>query len=300
MTYCSICNIEFVRNTNNQKYCSNVCVKISGQKRSKKKQNSIQKIGFCVFCLNNFSYFYRPDRGDRKFCNRSCASKLHIKNGTFESWRTHKNKKQGIHVECNWCKNQIYIVKHQFKQATHFCNMKCKGKYFGSKYSGSGNPMFNKKLSSEQKEKQRNSLFSNHGVTNAFMLAKHRTISTGQQSLCDELNVMFPDKAFMPEQFFKSGSYQFHLDIVSEPLKLVIEYNGDYWHCNPKIYSGSYFHPKKKKTAEEIWKYDNNRLKILQNNGYETMVVWEHDFRKNTSETIQMLNNEINKRCVSG
>ena len=41
-------------------------------------------------------------------------------------------------------------------------------------------------------------------------------------------------------------------DIFIPKLNLVIEYFGDYWHCNPKKYEENYFNKNKKMTAKEI------------------------------------------------
>jgi hypothetical protein len=42
------------------------------------------------------------------------------------------------------------------------------------------------------------------------------------------------------------------LDIYFPKLNKAIEYNGDYWHCNPNKYEADYFHKKSKLTAKEI------------------------------------------------
>jgi G:T-mismatch repair DNA endonuclease (very short patch repair protein) len=64
-------------------------------------------------------------------------------------------------------------------------------------------------------------------------------------------------------------------------LNLVIEYNGDYWHCNPEKYSSDYFHQVKQKTAQELWDYDRNKVDLIIRNGYNLEVVWESQLKKN-------------------
>ena len=70
-------------------------------------------------------------------------------------------------------------------------------------------------------------------------------------------------------------------DIYIPSLNLIIEYNGDYWHCNPKKYNSTYFNKKKSKYAWEIWEYDKNKLELIKNNGYILEVIWESDFKSN-------------------
>ena len=73
-------------------------------------------------------------------------------------------------------------------------------------------------------------------------------------------------------------------DIFLPTLNLVIEYNGDYWHCNPKKYEPNYFHQVKNKTAKELWEYDKNKIDLIKEYGYNLEVVWESDY--NTDKSI--------------
>jgi len=61
----------------------------------------------------------------------------------------------------------------------------------------------------------------------------------------------------------------------------MIEYNGDYWHCNPKKYNKEYYHKIKNKTAEQIWEYDLNKVDLIKNYGYNLEIVWETDYENN-------------------
>ena len=69
-------------------------------------------------------------------------------------------------------------------------------------------------------------------------------------------------------------------DIYIPKLNLVIEYNGDYWHCNPKKYSEDYFNQVKSKTAKELWEYDKNKVDLIIKNGYNLEIIWESDLKE--------------------
>jgi G:T-mismatch repair DNA endonuclease (very short patch repair protein) len=69
-------------------------------------------------------------------------------------------------------------------------------------------------------------------------------------------------------------------DIFLPKLNLIIEYNGDYWHCNPNKYNKDYFHQVKNKTAKELWEYDKKKVDLILENGYNLEVVWESDYKK--------------------
>ena len=68
-------------------------------------------------------------------------------------------------------------------------------------------------------------------------------------------------------------------DIYIPSLNLIIEYFGDYWHCNPKKYEPDYYHQIKKKTAKELWEYDKNKIDLAVEKGYNLEVVWESDYK---------------------
>jgi len=63
-------------------------------------------------------------------------------------------------------------------------------------------------------------------------------------------------------------------DILNIDKKIIVEYNGDFWHCNPKLYAPDYFHPILKMTAKEKWSKDMRRKFLLRNLGYHIITIW--------------------------
>lgn len=78
-------------------------------------------------------------------------------------------------------------------------------------------------------------------------------------------------------------------DFVDVDLKKCIEFNGDYFHGNPSIFSlddcpNPYI---KTLTCGSIWKYDREKLDCIQRlRGFKTMVVWESDYDANKQQII--------------
>lgn len=94
----------------------------------------------------------------------------------------------------------------------------------------------------------------------------------------DEIILLLKNKYLVkPNHIIESKIF----DIYIPELNLLIEYNGDYWHSNPKIYDENYFNKKKNKTAKEIWLYDKNKLDLSKKYGYNCEVIWESDYKKN-------------------
>jgi len=71
------------------------------------------------------------------------------------------------------------------------------------------------------------------------------------------------------------------LDYFILELNLCIEFNGTYFHADPRFFNeNDYPNPHNKiLTAKEIWKNDNNRYKKLKEyRNINTIVIWEYDY----------------------
>lgn len=85
-------------------------------------------------------------------------------------------------------------------------------------------------------------------------------------------------------------------DYVDFTNKKIIEFNGDYWHCNPEKYNEKYNHPLIKKTAKEIWEYDKQKINFAKNKGYDVLVIWEKEFKQNFDKVLKRCIEFINKK----
>lgn len=74
----------------------------------------------------------------------------------------------------------------------------------------------------------------------------------------------------------------------------IIEFNGDVWHANPKIYKAGDIiktYGRVGRKVEDIWEWDKRRMKAIEANGYKVLIVWESDYRTNPKKELQ--------RCIS-
>lgn len=108
--------------------------------------------------------------------------------------------------------------------------------------------------------------------------------SKPQQELYEYVRLC--DNSALLEQHVQNIGMRYFADILLPGTKKIVEFHGDYWHCNPKTYSEDYFHKVKHKAAKEIWEEDLKRKHILETHGYTLLYVWESDF-KNNLETVQ-------------
>lgn len=93
------------------------------------------------------------------------------------------------------------------------------------------------------------------------------------------------------KQYFISGTggQYFLYDFVDIAQKKIIEFNGDYWHANPKSYLAQDMIGRgvTRKSASDIWKKDAIKSKIAQDKGFQILVIWESEFNANPIKTIE-------------
>lgn len=89
----------------------------------------------------------------------------------------------------------------------------------------------------------------------------------------------------------------FKYDFTIPELKIIVEFNGDSWHGNPKIYSkNDKPHPIDKEiTAIELWKYDEIKKQAAESRGFKLIYVWEDDYINNFENMYTILKEKINE-----
>jgi len=70
-------------------------------------------------------------------------------------------------------------------------------------------------------------------------------------------------------------------------LDCIIEFNGDYWHANPKTFQPDTLIRGIK--ASDIWEKDRLKLQTAKDLGFKVLTVWESDFKNNKEKTIKQV-----------
>lgn len=83
----------------------------------------------------------------------------------------------------------------------------------------------------------------------------------------------------------------YYYDLCIEPLKLMIEVNGSYWHANPKVYKKDDLinYPGYTITAFEKWQNDILKEDFALKHGYRVIVIWDNELK--TCLTAEMFKN---------
>lgn len=79
----------------------------------------------------------------------------------------------------------------------------------------------------------------------------------------------------------KIGNKKYNVDGFDPTTNTVYEFNGDYWHGNPKIYNTNELNRCNKKTFGQLYEKTKNKENALKNAGYKIISIWESDFKKN-------------------
>jgi len=294
---CAECDKEFETKSGRSATCSQEC-KLIRKKRFHVASIERRKEKFnCVYCDKEV-FRYRKRGG---FCSRSCASKKCIEDGTYDKWRLRVQDKKGITKNCDYCKEDYYIEPREIHTRKHCTKRKCAIEYY-KELRKEHNPRKGIKLSQEVKqsmrEKQKNTWLEKYGVAHSFALAKHTMLSRPQKALVEYLtqNTKYSVLVDFPI-YLQSKCYK--VDILIKELNLIIEFNGTYWHCDPRCYEPEYLNKKKNKLAKDIWLEDAERIKNLEELSYNVKVIWELDYEVDKFETIKGILNEYKEKNIS-
>lgn len=106
------------------------------------------------------------------------------------------------------------------------------------------------------------------------------------KDLCKQLNIDIPkkEKYFYDKEYKRAYAYDFSYN------NKIIEFNGDYWHCNPRIYDKEYFNKTKQMYAKDIWEYDKRKLEVANEYSNDVLTIWEYDYNDDYNATI--------KKCI--
>jgi hypothetical protein len=102
-----------------------------------------------------------------------------------------------------------------------------------------------------------------------------------------ENNVHFEELNSEIIRYDKHNKRHYRYDYFDFTTKKVIEFNGDYWHCNPDKYDENYIHTVIKMDAKTIWDRELQKIEWIKNRNYNVLVVWESEYRKNPKQILQ-------------
>jgi hypothetical protein len=173
-----------------------------------------------------------------------------------------------------------------------FCDSERMKQYWMDKF-GVDNP--SKVLEIELKKQD--TIFKNYGVHNFGILSPKFPVSKSSQKLFDniysKINTEFKQFCFYynlnKEYYLKIDFNKYiYLDfsIVTNDIKISIEFNGDFWHMNPLKFKSTDVNSVTKQTAQEIWNKDMLRTNKIHSLHFKHLIIWEAEINQNYEQTL--------------
>ena len=140
----------------------------------------------------------------------------------------------------------------------------------------------------ERQEKWMNTLNSKSeeekALINSKKMCQGYTISKAETFIYNELSNHFECEKSVALSYNDTKNYYVYDIKVG---KILIEYNGDFWHANPEMFDESFYNKVSKLNATEIWEKETHKEKVASNHGYIVYRIWEKQFREDKRGTIE-------------
>lgn len=215
------------------------------------------------------------NHGDENYTNRKQAKETCLDKYGVEY--ASQIKERGSEVSITWknkTKEELEIRQLRSKQT-------CLNRY-GVEYASQ---------SPEFQEKVKNTSLKKYGYDHflkALGILYNKKFSKISQELFWEIYKQLPEELYQKcyfaelnkERFVNLRGNYFLYDFCLLSKKLFIEFQGDYWHRNPKFYEAT-------EENLKIWKKDEFKKQVAEEQGFQIFYIWESEYKENKEEAIQ-------------
>jgi hypothetical protein len=119
---------------------------------------------------------------------------------------------------------------------------------------------------------------------NRLKVSKGITVSKNEKIILEHIKSIYPAVTHQFTLFIDNQkSWIYDIQVNNK----IIEYHGDFWHCNPLKYHPDYINPRTKCKASDKWYIDTQKIDFAISQGYNVMVVWESDFKSNKERILE-------------
>lgn len=108
-------------------------------------------------------------------------------------------------------------------------------------------------------------------------------------------NIFYAQKNY--EYIFNHKSFDqcYYVDFYDKEKNKIIEFYGNYYHCNPLMFNSDYTNTRINLTAQQIWDRDTSKnYNIKRCFHSDILIIWEKDYINNLDETIEICRNFLN------
>lgn len=231
-----------------------------------------------TICKNcGVEFFGKPER--QQFCKQSCFVTYVKANGSLNP----RKPLARVTKLCEYC-GKSYKVHPYRKNTSRFCSSECHNLTRLNRVKLNCD-YCNKEFETIPAEIRKGRRFCSESCSK-----KGNRISTFQKEVGNFLASLVT--SITDEVPFKTGDTIYFIDYIINK-SIVLECFGDYWHCNPTVFSENYFHKQVLLTAKDIWKKDKQKIDALERKFKKVIVVWERDWREDQENVKRYLKNEV-------
>tara|TARA_B100001778_G_C18178259_1_gene445698 strand:- start:62 stop:598 length:537 start_codon:yes stop_codon:yes gene_type:complete len=90
---------------------------------------------------------------------------------------------------------------------------------------------------------------------------------------------------------------RYHADGYSESKKMILEYHGDFYHGNPKLFNEEEMNARTKTTFGELYQNTLEKERFCQEQGYEYLSIWESEWIRGKISIIKLQQKYKEKYC---
>ena len=186
----------------------------------------------------------------------------------------------------NWLGGKLGYTKMDdwYKITTQVINENCGGGLLGTKYNDSTKLFVM-------------TIYPEHTwVSSKFV----KNYSQGQIEWLNYMILTIPDIIHAINN--DNGEYsipntKYYADGFSESKNMILEYHGDYWHGNPKLFNQEELNSVTKTTYGELYQKTVKKQKFCQESGYKYISIWESDWMRGKKSIIKLQQKFKEKYC---
>lgn len=104
-------------------------------------------------------------------------------------------------------------------------------------------------------------------------------------------NIYYKDKQFFIIYNNRLYFYDFYCKIKEKAV--IVQFQGDFWHANPNIYTQQFVHPISGLSAKQIWEKDFQKREIALQKVEVYLCIWQKQYKENKCNTINNILNII-------
>lgn len=303
---CEVCNTQFKikpYEVERRKTCSRKCMGIRQSGKIK------TQCGHCKKEMETIQSKINKSKSGLVFCSNKCV-------GHYNAI----NRKQDLYNECLICNSKFKVI--EATKDTHItCSRECQGKWQSkyrvgqnaSNYRGGGSL---KQCVECEKEYMTNNPYQTlhrkfcsksckqdywvkHTLSSAeFYEARYSGITLYRETIGETMPEKIVKEALLSLGFTeKKDFYQeqgffgkYYVDFFFPVGKIIIEVQGDFWHCNPNIYG--YEDGKITPYPNQLERIEKDKVKKQEfiQRGFQYIELWESDIYEDIEKLLQQIN----------